>query len=283
MPTISSNPSKNKSGGSEKPDSSSETSPGKRGISLEVPAFPELSSARKKELAAFLKAVGIRFKSFELLNLSFIHRSMTNESGYRCNNERLEFLGDSILGAATATLLYQGLADRSEGDLAKIKSVVVSEDILAGVARELQLDGLLILGHGEELSGGRTKNAILADALEALIGALYLDSGYKAAFNFIRHRMGPEITRVLDNRHYRDYKSLLQELTQGLYRNYPVYRVLKRSGPEHDRFFWIEVSVEGKTFGPGMGRNKKAAEQEAARIAYEEIGDTKTPADSSKD
>jgi ribonuclease-3 len=229
---------------------------------------PVLSSERKKELAVFAKTAGIRFRSLELLNLSFIHRSVTNESGLRYNNERLEFLGDAILGAVAATLLYQGLGDKSEGELAKIKSVVVSEDILSGISRELQIDKLLILGRGEELSGGRTKKAILADALEALIGALYLDSGYKAAYNFVSRRISPEITRVLDNRHHLDYKSLLQELSQHLYRKYPAYRLLKRSGPEHERFFWIEVTVGDKTFGPGMGKNKKTAEQEAARMAY---------------
>ncbi|MDR2740627.1 MAG: ribonuclease III [Treponema sp.] len=222
-------------------------------------------------MAAFAKTAGIRFRSLELLNLSFVHRSATNETGLRYNNERLEFLGDAILGAVAATLLYQGLSNKSEGELAKIKSVVVSEDILSGVARELQIDKLLILGRGEELSGGRTKNTILADALEALIGALYLDSGYKATYNFVNRRISPEIARVLDNRHHLDYKSLLQELSQHLYRKYPMYRFLKHSGPEHERFFWIEVTVDDKTFGPGMGKNKKTAEQEAARIAYDAL------------
>jgi ribonuclease-3 len=222
-------------------------------------------------LAAFQKTAGIRFKSLELLNLSFMHRSVSNESGQRNNNERLEFLGDAILGAATATLLYQDFEDKNEGELAKIKSVVVSEDILSGVARELQIDNLLLLGKGEELSGGRTKKAILADALEALIGALYLDSGYKAAFAFISRWMGPEISRVLNQNYHQDYKSLLQELSQRLFHAYPLYHLIKRSGPEHERFFWMEVTVNGKTFGPGMGRNKKTAEQEAARMAYEQV------------
>jgi ribonuclease-3 len=232
----------------------------------------ELSPERKKELAAFAKTAGVRFRRIELLNLSFVHRSVTNESGQRHNNERLEFLGDSILGAVTATLLYRDLADRPEGDLAKIKSVVVSEEILSGIARELQIDKLLILGRGEELSGGRDKNTILADALEALIGAVYLDSGYKAAYNFVRAHIGAEIERVLENRHYRDYKSLLQELSQQRYRKYPVYHLLKRSGPDHERFFWTQVVVDDRIFGPGMGRNKKTSEQEAARIAYEALG-----------
>jgi ribonuclease-3 len=222
-------------------------------------------------LAAFQKTAGIRFKSLELLNLSFMHRSVSNESAGKRSNERLEFLGDAILGAATATLLYKDFGEKNEGELAKIKSVVVSEDILSGVARELQIDNLLLLGKGEELSGGRTKKALLADALEALIGALYLDSGYKAAFAFVSRCIGPEISRVLEKNYHQDYKSLLQELSQRLFHAYPNYRLVKRSGPEHEHLFWMEVTVNGRTFGPGTGRNKKTAEQEAAKMAYEAI------------
>jgi ribonuclease-3 len=228
-----------------------------------------LDSGRKKTLAAFQKAANVRFKNPHLLNLAFTHRSLANESGSKDNNERLEFLGDAVLGAVAATLLYRDLSDKAEGELAKIKSVVVSEDILAGVARELQIDSLLLLGKGEANSGGRQKNAILADALEALIGALYLDSGYKAVFVFVSRWMEPEISRVRDNRHHRDYKSLLQELSQSLFRSYPVYRLIKRTGPDHDHIFWTEVMVNGQIFGSGTGKNKKSAEQDAARIAYE--------------
>ncbi|MDR0316359.1 MAG: ribonuclease III [Treponema sp.] len=233
--------------------------------------FPALDPGRKKQLAAFQKAAGIRFRSLELLNLSFMHRSLSNESGIRLNNERLEFLGDSILGAACATLLYEKYAEKSEGELAKIKSVVVSEDVLSGVARVLQIDTILLLGRGEELSGGRTKKAILADALEALIGALYLDSGYKAAFDFVKRYFIPEIEHITETDSHRDYKSLLQELCQHFFRSYPEYRMVKRSGPEHERIFWIEVSVDSKVYGPGTGRNKKSAEQEAARMAYQAL------------
>jgi ribonuclease-3 len=157
----------------------------------------------------------------ELLNLSFVHRSVSNEAGYRLNNERLEFLGDSILGAACATLLYKKYGEKTEGELAKIKSVAVSEDVLSSIARILQLDTVLLLGKGEELSGGRTKKAILADTLEALIGALYLDSGYKAATDFIRRYLAPEIDRVTEKDYHRDYKSLLQELCQRQFHVYP--------------------------------------------------------------
>jgi ribonuclease-3 len=232
-----------------------------------------MDGERKKGLAAFLKTAGIRFKDLRLLNLSFMHRSVSNESDYKLNNERLEFLGDAVLGAVSATLLYARLAGRPEGELARIKAVVVSEDILAGIARELQIDTLLLLGKGEENSGGRTKKAILADALEALIGALYLDSGYKAVFPFVSRFIDPEISRVLENRHYQDYKTLLQEFCQRRFRGYPVYRLQKCSGPEHERLFWIEVSVNGEVYGPGMGRSKKAAEQEAAKMAFETLKD----------
>jgi ribonuclease-3 len=238
--------------------------------------LPEVETERKKQLAGFQKRLMLKFKNVSLLNLSLMHRSISNESGFKSNNERLEFLGDAILGAITATLLYENFADKNEGELAKIKSVVVSEDILSGVARELQIDNILLLGRGEDLSGGRTKKAILADALEALIGAFYLDSGYKAAYGFVSRIILPEINRVLDNRHYQDYKSLLQELSQRLDRTYPIYHLLKRSGPEHDRFFWVEVQVNGRAFGPGTGRNKKSAEQAAAKMAYEVLAQEET-------
>lgn len=234
---------------------------------------PGMDTGRRKELTAFQKAAGIRFRSLELLNLSFIHRSAANEKKLKINNERLEFLGDAILGAVTASLLFENLEDRPEGDLAKIKSVVVSEEILSGVARELQIDKLLVLGKGEELSNGRNKKTILADALEALIGAYYLDAGYKHAFDFVQRFVDHEISRVLQDQHRKDYKTLLQELCQQLFKQYPTYKVLKRTGPEHARLFWMEVSIQDKAYGPGTGKNKKEAEQEAAKIAYEALKD----------
>jgi ribonuclease-3 len=205
------------------------------------------------------------------LNLSFVHRSVSNETSCRQNNERLEFLGDSILGAVCATLLYEKFPEKPEGELAKIKSVAVSEEVLSSVARILQIDTMLLLGKGEDLSGGREKKAILADTLEALIGALYLDSGYRAAFDFISRLFTPEIGRITEKDYLRDYKSLLQELRQRRYRAYPQYRLVKRSGPEHERMFWIEVSVNGTVYGPGSGRSKKSAEQEAARAAWQAL------------
>jgi len=200
-----------------------------------------------------------------------MHRSVSNETGVKTNNERLEFLGDSILGAVCATLLYKAYKDKTEGELAKIKAVVVSEDILSGIALNLGIDKMLLLGKGEEMSGGRTKKAILADALEALIGALYLDSGYKPAFDFVNDCIQPEIDKVTGTNYHKDYKSILQEYCQREFRCYPEYVVVKRTGPEHDRTFWIEVRIGDKIYGAGSGRNKKSAEQEAAKAAWEQI------------
>jgi ribonuclease-3 len=245
-------------------------------LSLSKNSRSVITQDRKRQLAAFQKAAGFKFRSVDLLNLAFMHRSVSNEmplgiSGAKINNERLEFLGDSILGAVCATLLYQNFSGKSEGELAKVKAVVVSEDILAGIARVLQIDDMLLLGKGEERSGGRTKKAILADALEALIGALYLDSGYKAAFDFVSGFLSPEISRVTESNYHKDYKSLLQEFCQHSYRCCPEYTMAKRTGPEHERTYWMEVRINEKVYGPGTGRNKKSAEQEAARMAYEEL------------
>jgi ribonuclease-3 len=223
---------------------------------------------RKKKLLSFQKKLSLTFNDISLLNLALTHSSVSNESSHPENNERLEFLGDSVLGLVTASLLYERF-DGREGELARIKSAVVSEEALAGLARELQIDTALLLGRGEESTGGRNKNAILADALEALIGALFLDGGYGAAESFVSRVIGKEISDVVEKGRYLDYKSLLQVFCQHAFKTYPEYRVVKRDGPRHLSYFWIEVSAGGNVFGPCMGKNKKAAEQEAAKMAYE--------------
>jgi ribonuclease-3 len=130
---------------------------------------------------------------------------------------------------------------------------------------------MLLLGRGEESSGGRNKNAILADALEALIGAVYLDGGYRQAFIFVSRYISREISNVVDKQRYQDYKSLLQVLCQHEFKSYPVYKLVKCSGPDHERFFWVDVTAGAKVFGPCMGKNKKTAEQEAAKMAYKAL------------
>jgi len=238
---------------------------------------------RKKELQLFESHAGLRFRKLELLNHAFSHRSHANESGSNVeNNERLEFLGDSVLGLVVAEYLYVTLSDRPEGELARIKSFVVSEDSLAGIARSIRVDNFILIGKGEEHSGGRRKKAILADALEAVIGALFLDSGFRAAKKFVLKHIVPEVDKVLEDRHRKDYKTLLQELVQKQFRTYPQYNLVKKTGPDHDKTFWIEVVVDGVRYGPGEGKNKKEAEQAAARTAWEAFDDGESGQDSER-
>lgn len=233
---------------------------------------PEVDSERRDELLVFQRHAGLRFRDLDLLNLAFCHRSFANERGEAvANNERLEFFGDSVLGLIVAEYLYEHLPDRAEGELAKIKSFVVSEAALSSVARQLRVDNFILIGRGEEFSGGRSKKAILADAMEAIIGACFLDSGLRETRRFVLSFMVPEIGKVLENRHEKDYKTLLQELAQKRFKSYPKYVVSRRTGPDHDRVFWIDVEVAGKSYGPGKGSNKKEAEQAAASIAYKDL------------
>jgi ribonuclease-3 len=233
---------------------------------------PEIDGERKQELQLFEKQAGIRFKRLELLNLAFCHRSFANERHNDIdNNEKLEFLGDSVLGLVVAEYLFNTLTDKAEGDLAKIKSFVVSEDSLAAISRDLRVDNFILIGKGEEFSGGRSKKALLADALEAIIGAYFLDSGFRASRRFILRYLVPEINKVLENKHRKDYKTLLQEFVQKQFKTYPKYSLVKKTGPDHSKTFWIEVKVNDHTYGPGQGKNKKQAEQEAAKIAFESL------------
>jgi ribonuclease-3 len=233
---------------------------------------PGISSERKRELSLFQKQADIKFKNLELLNLAFCHRSYANESSEAIdNNERLEFLGDSVLGLIVANWLFINLPDSDEGDFSRIKSFVVSEESLAGIARKLRVDNFILIGKGEEFSGGRTKKALLADCMEAIFGAYFLDSGFKAATELVQHLLVPEIHMVLENKHRKDYKTLLQEYVQKRYKTYPRYEVVKKTGPEHDNTFWVKVLVQKKVFGPAPGTNKKEGEQAAAKLAYEEL------------
>ena len=174
----------------------------------------DLTRERRRNLEFFCRNLGLHFRDYSILDLAFHHRSFSNEnlSHKKYNNERLEFLGDSVLGLATATFLYNDMENNSEGDLAKIKSNVVSEQTLAPIALEtMHVDKYLVLGKGEEMTGGRTKRAILADTVEAVIGALYIDSGYEAAEKFVLDIIVPEIRKVQTDTGFKDYKTILQE------------------------------------------------------------------------
>lgn len=234
----------------------------------------QFSYHRKEQLLNFQKSLNINFNNIELLDLAFHHRSYANEHGnFLLNNERLEFLGDSVLGMVVATYLYDSMSDHPEGDLAKIKSVVVSEVTLSDIAVRIGVDKCLSLGKGEEHSGGRQKKAILADAVEAIFGAYYLDSGFQKVEKLILNLLVPEIEKVWENRHHKDFKTMLQEMYQKKYKQCPTYNLVKKTGPDHDMIFWVTVEVNGKVYGPEQGKSKKEAEQAVAKKVIEEIKD----------
>ena len=220
-----------------------------------------MDKQRKEALSAFCKKVKIRFKNIEMLDLAFHHRSITNEKKHIKNNERLEFLGDSVLGIVTAAYLYNNFPN-PEG--------VVSEKSLAPIALEFGIDKLLILGKGEESSGGRTKPAILADCMEAIIGAYYLDSGYKNAEKYVLEFIIPAINKTLTTG-TKDYKTQLQELYQKKTKSVPKYELAEKTGPAHDQTFVVYVHLDDKKFGPAKAKSKKEAEQIAAKMALDSI------------
>ncbi len=234
-----------------------------------------LSPKRKGELEEFCRNLDLHFKNLNMLDLAFHHSSFSNENEdhHRYNNERLEFLGDSVLGLAVAAFLYEDMMDNPEGDLAKIKANVVSEQALAPIARDkMHIDRYLVLGKGEERSGGRHKRAILADAVEAVIGALYLDSGYESAKNLVDELIVPEIRKVQMDKGNKDYKTLLQEYYQRKYQKCPWYELVRQTGPDHDKTFTVQVHLGDVVYGPSDGKTKKAAEQNVAKMACDRLG-----------
>ena len=233
---------------------------------------PAISESRERELLVFKQNCDMVCNDLDLLNLAFTHRSFANEAMEAVdNNERLEFLGDSVLGMCVADWLFRNLPAKQEGDFSKIKSVVVSEDSLAMIARNLQVDKYLLIGKGEEFSGGRDKKALLADCMEALFAACYLDGGYDVAKEFVMRYLEPQIEAVLNFDYHRDYKTSLQEYMQKKWRKCPIYTLVKKTGPEHEFTFYVEVSVNGMSYGPAIGSNKKEAEQNAAKLAYDAV------------
>ncbi len=231
-----------------------------------------LNRERLATLGAFQKFLGLRFKNIEILNRALTHRSYINESPQsRGNNERLEFLGDAVLGMVAASELFSKLGDKAEGDLARIKSIVVSEDTLAAIALDINLDKLLLVGKGEERSGGRNKKAILADALEALFGSCFVDLGFEKARSLVLRFIVPEIDKVLSDKHKKDYKTLLQEYAQKWHKSCPVYTIYEKTGPDHDRTYMMTCMLLEKPYGPASGKTKKEAEQAAAALGYEAI------------
>jgi ribonuclease-3 len=218
------------------------------------------------------KALAIRFKRADLRDAALTHRSFAFEQGLPITNERLEFLGDAVLGLVVTDQVYRAFPDRPEGELAKLRAAMVNMTTLADVARELGLGQALLLGKGEEQSGGRDKASILADALEAVLGAVYLDLGLKHAAALIERLFWPRISAYVRGEGERDYKTILQELAAQDLGRLPEYRVIER-GPDHEKEFTATVFLAGRELGRGVGRSKKEAEQRAARQAFDRLGE----------
>ena len=188
------------------------------------------------------------------------------------DNERLEFLGDAVLKLVMSEYLYNKYPEKAEGDLTKIRASVVSDETFAEAARKFKLGHYLSLGANERRSGGRERKSNLANAFEALVGAVYLDAGIGKSRQLIIDQLGGEVEKVSKVGYIGDYKSTLQEFVQKKGWGLPHYRVLKEVGPRHQRIFYMEVAIRGKSFGYGKGANKKEAEQRAAEQAYKKLG-----------
>lgn len=226
------------------------------------------------DLALFEKKINYSFSKKELLITALTHSSYINEKKNKLNkyNERLEFLGDSVLGLIITEYLYKSFTYLSEGNLTVIRSKIVCEKGLAKCATELGFGEFLLLGKGEEMTGGRLRNSILSDAFEAVIAAIYLDGGLERARNFILPNMNTLITNSVEGTVSIDYKTRLQEMLQKNGEYNIVYAVIDESGPAHDKIFITEVRINGEVNGQGTGKSKKESEQKAAKNALIKFG-----------
>ena len=235
-----------------------------------------MNDIEKKIVEDLQNRLNITFFKEELLFEALVHTSYYNEQRQSGrveirSNERLEFLGDAVVDLLICEILYKEYPDLDEGMMAKIKAAVASEEVLSDIARSLKLGSFLFLGKGEEKSGGRMRNSILADTLESLIAAIYMDLGYEKVKELFWERFRFYINEVLEGRKLFDYKTALQEITQKRYHVIPEYALIKTEGKGHDKVFFVEVRVKGETYGKGIGKSKKEAEKKAAKEAYEKL------------
>ena len=216
------------------------------------------------------KHLGISFRRESFLEQALVHASYLNEnpSFTGSSNERLEFLGDAILNFIVAEELYKEFPEFSEGDLTEIRASLVCRNTLAEIASSLKLGDWLLLGQGEEENGGRARPSNLANAMEALIGAIYLEQGLARVRVFIFRQLKPRLDKIKAGKRTPNYKALVQACVQGQKKTTPVYRLVETAGPDHSKQFTVEILVEGEVVGNGKGKSKKAAENQAARAAW---------------
>lgn len=238
----------------------------------------EINSILKDDVSDLFNNIDYEFLDYELLTNALKHRSylaMTKED-YTMSNERLEFLGDAVLNMIVSKYLFKKYSDLPEGELSKKKSAIVSGKNLSKIARNINLGNFLIISKPEEKSGGREKPSLLEDTLEAVIGAIYLDGGLGKAEKFVHRYVLRNIDNIEYDKKVRNYKSELLEYLQGKGIETPIYRVKSEDGPEHRKVFTIEVVVNGKELGEGVGHSKKSAEQKASAEALQAIKDNPT-------
>lgn len=231
-----------------------------------------ISDVIRESIRAFEEKIGYEFKDKTYIQTALTHSSFANEHKEFNYNERLEFLGDSILGLVVSDYLFRARNDLPEGKLTRLRANVVCEESLSAVARKINLGDHLFLGKGEKTSGGSDRDSILADATEAVIAAIYLDGGFDQAKDFILSNLRDTIAKNIDGNIFRDYKTILQEIIQG--NNGKIsYKLVGESGPDHDKEFEMQVKCGQDTIGIGKGKNKKEAEKEAARDALVKMGE----------
>lgn len=222
----------------------------------------------------FQKTAGYEFKKENLLITAMTHSSYANEK-HCISNERLEFLGDSVLGLIVSNYLYKNLKKENEGELSKIRASLVCEESLARAAKRLNIGKFMRLGHGEEMSGGRNRDSILSDAFEAVLAAIYLDSDYNTAESWVISHMKNDLEQGMHGKFYHDYKTMLQEKLQKKNHGRVTYNTVSENGPDHEKRFVVEVMADDKVLNKGIGSNKKEAEQDAAKKALENMGELK--------
>jgi ribonuclease-3 len=235
-------------------------------------------------LDEFERIIGYTFSNKDLLIEALTHRSFAYESGetgrFRKDNERLEFLGDAVLELAISHFLWERYPHYSEGELSRLRSAIVREEELARLAERLHLGDYLMLGKGEEQTGGRRKPSILSGAVEAVLGAIYLDGGLDKVMRFVEVHFLPFLEAISDKDPLseldRDYKTKLQEWMQGAFKQTPVYRLDREEGPDHAKTFYVSVLMGEKVLARGKGRSKKEAQQKAAQVAYMKLAGKKS-------
>ena len=230
-----------------------------------------MNSVPNHNIDVLEKKIGYKFKNPDLLLNALTHSSYANENRGISDNERLEFLGDAVLGLVIADYLYRLFEKHKEGDLTKIRASIVSEGPLSQIARDIGLGRFLLLGKGEAISGGRDRDSVLADALEAVIGAVYLEAGINQAKELIIGLFSSLMENSFQGKGFQDYKTNLQEVLQAMGEEEIVYRVIKETGPDHDKEFVIEVLCGRRVIGRGKGKSKKEADQRAAKEALGNI------------